>query len=159
MKQKTINNLKLWGVQAIAAAGVFTLGWCAGHSVAPETVIYEPVSTPAVITEAPQPESLGEFKVTYYCPCATCCGEWADGITASGTQATSGRTVAANPQLLPYGSEILVRFADGTEETYIVEDTGSALRGQHIDIFMDSHEAALAEGVKTAEVFLIEGVE
>ena len=161
MKQKTINNLKLWGATLLASTMLFTAGFIAGRSIAQdtETVIYEPVSTPAVITEAPQPESLGQFKVTYYCPCATCCGEWADGITASGTQATPGRTVAANPQLLPYGSEILVRFADGTEEAYIVEDTGSALRGQHIDIFMDSHDAALAEGVKTAEVFLIEGVE
>lgn len=159
MKQKTINNLKLWGATLLAGAAVFGVGFGCGLNAAPETVIYEPVSTPAVITETPQPESLGEFKVTYYCPCTTCCGEWADGITASGTQATPGRTVAANPQLLPYGSEILVRFADGTEETYTVEDTGSALRGQHIDIFTDSHEDALAEGVKTAEVFLIEEVE
>lgn len=162
MKQKTKNNLKIWGVSALTAAVVFGAGFGAGRSTTQdtETVIYEPISTPvAAAPVQPEPESLGEFKVTYYCPCEVCCGEWADGITASGTQATQGRTVAANPQLLPYGSEILVRFEDGAEETYTVEDTGSALKGSHIDIFMDSHEAALSEGVKTAEVFLIEGVE
>jgi len=162
MKQKTISNLKLWGATLLASTMLFTAGFIAGRATTPETetVIYEPTSTPvAAAPVQPQPESLGQFKVTYYCPCATCCGEWADGITASGTQATQGRTVAANPQFLPYGSEILVRFEDGTEETYTVEDCGGAVKGQHIDIFMDSHEAALAEGVKTAEVFLIEGVE
>jgi len=37
------------------------------------------------------------FTVTAYCPCARCCGSWADGITASGRPVTAngGRFVAA----------------------------------------------------------------
>ena len=92
--------------------------------------------------------SLGEFVITYYCPESCCCGEYADGITASGTQATAGRTIAADPDVLPMGSTVII---DG--HTYTVEDVGGAIEGNRIDIFMDSHEEALQAGVRTAEVF------
>lgn len=92
--------------------------------------------------------SLGEFVITYYCPESCCCGEYADGITASGTQATAGRTIAADPDVLPMGSVVII---DG--HTYTVEDVGGAIKGKRIDIFMDSHEEALQAGVRTVEVF------
>ncbi len=92
--------------------------------------------------------SLGEFVITYYCPESCCCGEYADGITASGTQATAGRTIAADPDVLPMGSVVII---DG--HTYTVEDVGGAIEGNRIDIFMDSHEEALQAGVRTVEVF------
>lgn len=93
-------------------------------------------------------KSLGEFVITYYCPESCCCGEYADGVTASGTKATAGRTIAADPDVLPIGSVVII---DG--HTYTVEDVGGAIKGKRIDIFMDSHEEALQAGVRTAEVF------
>ena len=92
--------------------------------------------------------SLGEFVITYYCPESCCCGEYADGVTASGTKATAGRTIAADPDVLPMGSVVII---DG--HTYTVEDVGGAIKGNRIDIFMNSHEEALKAGVRTAEVF------
>ena len=92
--------------------------------------------------------SLGEFLITYYCPDSCCCGEYADGVTASGTKATEGRTIAADPDVLPIGSVVVI---DG--HTYTVEDVGGAIKGKRIDIFMNSHEEALQAGVRTAEVF------
>ena len=81
------------------------------------------------------------FKVTAYCSCAKCCGK-TTGITASGTKATAGRTVAASGQ-----------FAFGTKlniagHTYTVEDRGGAIQGNKIDIYMNSHAEALAWGVR-----------
>lgn len=81
------------------------------------------------------------FKVTAYCSCAKCCGK-TTGITASGTKATAGRTVAASSQ-----------FAFGTQlniagNTYTVEDRGGAIQGNRIDIYMNSHAEALAWGVR-----------
>lgn len=92
--------------------------------------------------------SLGEFVISHYCDCETCCNK-SDGITASGTKATAGRTIAADPDVLPMGSVVII---DG--HTYTVEDVGGAIKGNRIDIFMNSHEEAIKAGVKTAEVYL-----
>ena len=93
-------------------------------------------------------KSLGEFVISHYCSCETCCNK-SDGITASGTKATAGRTIAADPDVLPMGSTVII---DG--HTYTVEDVGGAIKGNRIDIFMNSHEEAIKAGVKTAEVYL-----
>lgn len=111
--------------------------------------------------------SLGEFKVTHYCPCEKCCGYWAtirpldengDPIvyTASGTIAAQGRTIAVDPSIIPYGTEVLIRYEDGTEHTYIAEDCGGSIKENRIDVYMDSHKAALNSGVKQVEVFVRE---
>ena len=75
-----------------------------------------------------------------------CCGK-SDGITASGTQATAGRTVAVDTRLIPYGTEI---STDG--KTYIAEDCGGKVKGYTIDVFFDSHEEALNFGRQTKTV-------
>lgn len=120
-----------------------------------EAPIQEPVATP--VTAEPGLTALGTYKVTHYCPCTKCCGQYANGITATGTTATEGRTVAVDPKVIPYGSQVLVRYADGSEHTYIAEDCGGAIKGNRLDVFMASHDAALTAGVKTAEVFLVGG--
>lgn len=88
------------------------------------------------------------FKVTAYCPCAKCCGK-ASGRTAAGTKATAGRTVAASSQ-----------FAFGTKlniggHTYVVEDRGGAVKGNKIDIFVNSHAEALQWGVRYLNVNVV----
>jgi 3D (Asp-Asp-Asp) domain-containing protein len=98
--------------------------------------------------------NLGEFKITHYCPCSKCCGKWADGITATGTIATEGRTIAVDPNVIPYGTKVTIRYTDGTEHTYIAEDSGSAIEGNRIDVFMNSHEAAWNAGIRYGDVYL-----
>lgn len=90
------------------------------------------------------------FKVTGYCSCSKCCGKYASGYTASGTKATSGRTVAASSQF-SYGTKLLING-----KTYIVEDRGGAIKGNKIDIYFDTHAEALAWGVKYLPVEVIE---
>lgn len=89
--------------------------------------------------EEPELVSLGIYKISAYCPCMKCCGK-TDGITASGTQATAGRTAAMNG--VPFGTRIVI---DGHE--YIVEDRGGGLGKKIIDIYFDSHEEALNSGL------------
>lgn len=125
-----------------------------------EPVEPEPVATEyAAFPEEPTLVSLGEFKITHYCPCPKCCGKsesdpWY-GITSTGTKATQGRTIAVDPTVIPYGSDVLLRYADGTEAIFTAEDCGGAIKSKRIDVFMDSHQAALVEGVKYAEVYLV----
>lgn len=113
-----------------------------------------------VVEEAPEDISLGEFKITHYCACERCCSKSQDdpwyGITATGTRAEEGRTIAVDPKVIPYGTEVTICYADGTEHTYTAEDCGGAIKGNRIDVFMESHEAALIEGVKYGEVFIEE---
>ncbi|MBQ3790352.1 MAG: 3D domain-containing protein [Lachnospiraceae bacterium] len=93
--------------------------------------------------------SLGDFTLTAYDPCEICCGK-TDGITATGTHGKAGRTIAVDPSIIPYGSRVLVGGY-----VFIAEDTGSAIRGRHIDLFMDTHEVAMQFGRREGEVFLI----
>ena len=91
--------------------------------------------------EEPETVSLGEFEITHYCTCPKCCGKWSDGITASGTVATENRTIATDPNVIPTGTEVLI---DG--QVFIAEDTGSAITGNRIDIFVASHDEAVNRG-------------
>jgi peptidoglycan hydrolase CwlO-like protein len=88
---------------------------------------------------------LGRFKLTAYCPCESCCGK-ADGITASGTKATQGRTVAMGG--VPLGTKLNI---NGT--IYVVEDRGTVYG--HVDIFKNSHQAAMNFGVHYADVYQV----
>ena len=105
---------------------------------------------PAVVEE-PELEILGEFKLTAYCPCEKCCGEWADGITYTGTRATEGRTVAVDPSVIPLGSTVRINGHD-----YIAEDIGGAIKANRVDVFFDTHQDALQFGVQYADVAIIQ---
>lgn len=85
----------------------------------------------------------GVFTVTAYCPCEKCCGAYANGYTATGENATQGVTIAADPDVLPMGTEIEL---DG--HTYTVQDTGGAIAGYRLDLYFDNHEDALRWGVR-----------
>lgn len=98
-------------------------------------------------------EPLGEFTLTAYCPCMKCCGK-TDGITATGTTAAEGRTIAVDPRVIPYGSAVTLYFADGTSHTYTAEDCGGAIKGNRLDIYFDDHQAALQFGVQSAMVYV-----
>ena len=52
-------------------------------------------------------------------------------LTASGTCAASGRTVAVDPDLIPLGSEVLIEGLG----VRVAEDTGGRIRDQHIDVY------------------------
>ena len=89
------------------------------------------------------------YKVTAYCPCMKCCGK-TNGITASGTKATAGRTIATDKNFA-FGTKLSI---NGT--TYIVEDRGGAIKGNKIDLYFDTHAEALAWGVKYLPVEVVE---
>ena len=52
-------------------------------------------------------------------------------------------TVAADPDVLPMGTEIEL---DG--HTYTVQDTGGAINGNRLDLYFDNHEDAMQWGVR-----------
>lgn len=95
---------------------------------------------------------LGEFKLTHYCIEASehICGT-GTGITATGTRVTAGRTIAVDPSVMPYGTEVYI-------EGYgwrIAEDCGGAVNGNHIDIAVSTHSRALSMGTAIGGVWIL----
>ena len=118
--------------------------------VAPD-VNTEGLCTVEIVEPAPKQETVQmEVLATAYCGCVQCCGK-SDCITATGTRATEGRTIAADPRVIPYGTHVLI---DGHE--YIVEDCGGAINGNRIDIYFESHADALQFGVQTVTVEILQ---
>ena len=88
----------------------------------------------------PEPELiyLGTYWITGYDTCEYCCGK-TDGITASGTYATVGRTIAASYDI-PFGT---VLYIDGIGER-VVEDRGGAIYDYRIDVLCADHDECYA---------------
>ena len=96
-------------------------------------------------------EYIGECTVIYYCcePYAHVCGD-GDGLTATGLPVTPG-VVAVDPEVIPLGSTVII---DG--QAYLAADTGGAVRGNHVDIAVATHQEAEDLGVTTADVWVVE---
>jgi 3D (Asp-Asp-Asp) domain-containing protein len=75
-----------------------------------------------------------------------------DGLTASGEPTKAGRTIAADPDLLPLGSRVLVTGAGRYSGQYVVADTGHSVQGRKIDIYIPNVRAARRFGVKRVQV-------
>jgi 3D (Asp-Asp-Asp) domain-containing protein len=106
------------------------------------------VNTSYTTTDNPNVKYIGDYYLTYYCPCAQCCGT-ANNPTASGTMPKVNHTVAADSSLA-FGTKLII---NGT--TYTVEDRGSGVKGNHIDIFCATHEDALNHKTETVPVYEI----
>lgn len=109
-----------------------------------DTTYQGATTTPVTATESG--ECIGTFTITAYCGCKKCSG--GHSKTASGTTPTEGRTIAADTSILPYGTQVVI---DGI--VYTVEDCGSGVSGNHIDIFFATHEKAMSFGRRTIKVY------
>ncbi len=128
------------------------------------SVTIEQVENVTVAEPEPEPTytSLGEFKLTAYCSCEICCKQWANlrpkdeygndiVLGASGERLEPLRSIAVDTSIIPYGTEIMIY-----DKIFIAHDIGGSVKGNHIDIYMESHEDACAFGLQYAEVFLVE---
>ena len=97
---------------------------------------------------------IEDCTITHYDCCVSCCGK-TDGITASGVQATPGVTVAVDPDVIPLGSDVLVDYGDGEIHYYRADDVGGSVKGNHIDLCVNSHEEAMMLGRRTATVYWV----
>jgi len=71
-------------------------------------------------------------------------GDPAYDITSTGTHAQEGVTVAVDPSVIPYGTKLYIPGIGYR----VAEDTGGAIRGDHIDIFYNQRSTAVRFGVK-----------
>ena len=117
---------------ALAAAGILT---AAAVTLAAQTE-----------AKAETLEPAGNFKLTWYCACRTCSGEWGHQ-TSSGATCQEGVTVATD--YFRPGTRI---YIEGFGER-IVQDTG--VHGRHIDIFLEDHDECNRLGVQRRQVYIV----
>ena len=106
----------------------------------------------AQANETGQPVLLGtDFTITKYCHCTKCCGKWGNDDPnyvahgASGMDLTPGVSIAVDPNLIPYGSHVLI---NGKE--YIAMDTTDHFYwGSHwCDIYCATHDETEIHGLR-----------
>ncbi len=91
------------------------------------------------------------MRVTAYCPCPKCCGEYSDGITANGHRIRPGDTFAAADRRYSFGTEMLIPGYNNSVPVEVL-DRGGAIKGNRLDVFFATHEEALQWGVKYLDV-------
>ncbi len=94
-------------------------------------------------------QNMGSFRITGYCACSKCSAGWGRR-TSSGAIAVSRRTVAVDPRVIPMGSRLLING-----QVYVAEDVGGGVKGNHVDIYCDSHAQAKSLPFQSAQVFLL----
>jgi 3D (Asp-Asp-Asp) domain-containing protein len=77
-----------------------------------------------------------------------------EGQTADGTHARPG-TAAADPKVLPLGTRIHVIGAGAYSGHYTITDTGPAVKGREIDLYMSSNAAAKRFGRQRVKVIVL----
>ena len=99
---------------------------------------------------------IDDCKITHYCTEAYnhICGN-GDGLTATNVPVTPYWTCAVDPSVIPYGSDVMVDYGDRVE-FWQAQDCGSAVKGNHIDLAVESHEEAMKNGVLTATIYFME---
>ena len=73
-------------------------------------------------------------------------------ITATGTIPTFGRTIAVDPTVIPYGTRIYIPEFD---RTFIAEDCGGGIKGNKIDIYMNTEQECLNWGVRNITIYIL----
>ena len=122
-------------------------------------------AVPAAIANYSQDQLklAGDFTMTAYCNCVSCCGSWSihhssrvgTGYvqrTAGGFIPTPGVTVAVDTSVIPIGTWLYIE-GYGIRQA---QDTGSGVKGKWIDMYMGSHTEALVIGRRTVTVWIIQ---
>ncbi|WP_348623035.1 3D domain-containing protein [Paenibacillus peoriae] len=86
-----------------------------------------------------------------------CIGVTATGLDVSHTVKHRGRRiVAVDPRVVPLGTRLTIRTADGRTFEAIAEDTGGAIKGRKIDVLVPSERKARKFGRQRVRVKVTE---
>lgn len=118
----------------------------------------------AMKTKVIKPEKIVKsslkFEITAYSlgeeECGKAIGDAEYGLTASLTEATQWRTIAA-PKSIPFGTKVYIPYFKDypNKGVFVVEDRGSAITEGHIDVFMEDLGRANEFGRRKLDVIII----
>jgi len=102
-------------------------------------------------TEPAEKWRIVRMKVTGYCPCSKCCGEYSDGITATGHKIQPGDTFVAADRRFSFDTEMVIEGYNNGQPVKVL-DRGGAIKGNKLDAFFHTHQDALEWGVRYIDV-------
>ncbi len=78
------------------------------------------------------------------------------GITFSGALVEEYHTIAVDPEVIPLGSLVCIPHFEGAPNKgwFVAQDTGSAIKGKRIDVYMPLRTDALEFGVKALQIYV-----
>ena len=125
-------------------------------NTSPDSANTRALKTPQTAAESTAPgnfEDVLHVKATAYAPGAHDNGKWGD-LTHLGTTVRPG-VIAVDPDVIPLGSRVYIEYPDGTGSYAVAEDTGGAIKGNRIDIAMNSVDAAYDFGIQNVKVYVL----
>jgi len=109
-----------------------------------------PAAKPATTTEAqPSGKTMTMTATAYTANCAGCSGVTYTGINLKANP--NQKVIAVDPRVIPLGSKVYVEGYG----TAIAGDTGGAIKGNRIDVFISDQSSAMAYGIKTVKVTIL----
>ena len=76
-----------------------------------------------------------------------------DPITATGTVPKVMHTIAVDPKIIPLGSRVYIPYFD---KVFVAEDTGGAIKGNKIDIYMKDYKTCMNWGIRKIEIIILD---
>ena len=110
------------------------------------------------VNEPSENNRVISVEATYYtAECKGCIGITKSGVDVRDTVYYEGkRIVAVDPEVIPLGTEVIVRTDNGEEFAATAQDIGSAIKGKRIDILVETKAEANRLGRVGAEVEIID---
>ncbi len=163
------------GVKEVSYLRVYRNGEMVHEAVTEEKVISEPVNQVVeygtfkigigfrggIDRESLEGTRMIPMTATAYDLSYQSCGKYPGdrgyGITASGMRAQRG-VVAVDPKVIPLGTKLYIESADGSfvYGYAIAGDTGGAIKGNRVDLFMDAYSECMQFGRRTVNVYILD---
>ena len=84
-----------------------------------------------------------KVKATAYCD---------KGLTYMGTKCRDG-VIAVDPKVIPLGTKVYIpQFG----KVFVAEDTGSAIKGNKIDIWFKEYKTCIQWGIKEIDIIVLD---
>ena len=112
-------------------------------------IIKDQNNIPTII-EQPSPikyDYKGIYELTWYCQ---------GNVTASGNKVNHNTTASADVRGGNFNFNDIV-YIEYLQKPVVIHDTGSAIKGNKIDIYVNDCDKAIQEGRKMSKVYLIGG--
>lgn len=78
---------------------------------------------------------------------------YGDPLTYIGTVPQVGKTIAVDPKVIPFGTRV---YIPQFNKVFIAEDCGSAIKGNRIDIFMNTYDECMQWGFRDIDIYILD---
>lgn len=165
VKTEGVNGIKKLAYNVVYHDGIEQLRELAGEQVVTEPVTkvieygtkYAQVSRGGTRTLVENPgESLNYSSSAVYTATAYSGEGCGSNVTASGRPAVKG-VVAVDKRYIPFGTKLYIESLDGTPDYgyAVAGDTGGAIKGNIIDLCMNSHREAVNYGRRRVRIYFL----